>query len=532
MYRYTTIFNGLALALALLVATPAVSFAAEDPTLDAFMCYKTAIRSLRQKQSVTLSDAFEADNYGVRKGLFLCAPADVEGAGVIDEDTHLVAYRAKGQHNSRSNVELSDLFGSLSFNTSKRSMMLMVPTAKSLDGPAGDPDPDSLVDHFRCLRASETEGTPAFEGASVTVVDQFGTRDVEVRQVRSICVPTNKNDEGIKDDSNYLICYRVDADPKSVNIDAQISNQFGATKVRVKRAATLCMPPVPVCVPTAADDATCDGVDDDCDDLVDEDYASTATSCGVGACAASGSTSCVAGAVEDSCAAGTPANDDATCDGVDDDCDGAADEDYVSQATSCGVGACASTGSTSCVQGSVADSCSAGSPAQNDATCDGVDDDCNGTADEDYVLNQTYCGCAQTGFAVCQNGTVGDTCVPEEEICDDFEDNNCNEQIDEGCDGEAGCPCADMVFGAASYNDDFPASSCEYNPGISLFLREESGQRELVVDRNKGGGNCILSDSETEEQAVYVDITDQEADICEALLLQIADSDNVSCAPN
>ncbi|HSA60037.1 MAG TPA: LamG-like jellyroll fold domain-containing protein, partial [bacterium] len=137
---------------------------------------------------------------------------------------------------------------------------------------------------------------------------------------------------------------------------------------------------VDTCNPTegaAADDSTCNGSDDDCDGSVDEDYVSTATSCGVGECAATGTTSCVGGTVQDSCAPGTPAADDATCNGLDDDCDGSVDEDYVSTATSCGTGACASTGATSCVGGSVQDSCTEGTPAANDATCDGVDDDCD-----------------------------------------------------------------------------------------------------------------------------------------------------------
>ena len=78
----------------------------------------------------------------------------------------------------------------------------------------------------------------------------------------------------------------------------------------------------------------------------DEDYAPQATACGVGACAATGVTLVCFGCVEDSCTAGTPAADDATCDGVDDDCDGETDEDYAPQATACGVGACAATGVT------------------------------------------------------------------------------------------------------------------------------------------------------------------------------------------
>ncbi|HEX6852713.1 MAG TPA: thrombospondin type 3 repeat-containing protein [Candidatus Polarisedimenticolaceae bacterium] len=75
------------------------------------------------------------------------------------------------------------------------------------------------------------------------------------------------------------------------------------------------------------EDATCDGIDDDCDALFDEDYASLATVCGVGACTATGSTSCVTGSVVDSCVPGSPASDDTICNGIDDDCDGTIDED-------------------------------------------------------------------------------------------------------------------------------------------------------------------------------------------------------------
>ncbi|MCB9492500.1 MAG: PKD domain-containing protein, partial [Dehalococcoidia bacterium] len=183
----------------------------------------------------------------------------------------------------------------------------------------------------------------------------------------------------------------------------------------------------------AAADATCDAIDDDCDGTDDEDYAPTATSCGVGACSASGATACSAGAVVDSCSPGIPAANDATCDAIDDDCDGAEDEDYASLATGCGIGACSAVGATSCAGGAVIDSCSPGAPAASDATCDSIDDDCDGVDDEDYLSLPTACGigeCAASGATSCVAGGVVDSCDPGAPTSDA----NCD-ALDQDCDG-------------------------------------------------------------------------------------------------
>ncbi|MBF0107300.1 MAG: hypothetical protein HQM16_18470, partial [Deltaproteobacteria bacterium] len=185
----------------------------------------------------------------------------------------------------------------------------------------------------------------------------------------------------------------------------------------------------------------CDGADNDCDGSVDEDYVSRATTCGTGACAATGATSCVGGAVVDSCAAGTPAANDASCDGIDNDCNGSVDEDYVQRDTACGVGVCARTGRTSCTGGVVRDSCVAGMGSITDATCDGVDNDCNGVADEDYPSAATVCGvgaCVSTGRTTCNAGTVSNSCTAgtpaaDDATCDGI-DNDCNGVIDEDYD--------------------------------------------------------------------------------------------------
>jgi len=194
-------------------------------------------------------------------------------------------------------------------------------------------------------------------------------------------------------------------------------------------------PPDP-CVPSASVDTTCDGLDDDCDGSIDEDFSALTTGCGIGACSASGATSCVAGQLLDSCQPGAPAASDASCDGVDDDCDGSVDEDYSPLTTGCGIGACGATGSTRCELGQVLDSCQPGTPAASDANCDGFDDDCNGSVDEDYSPLTTSCGigsCGAAGSTRCELGQVLDSCQPGAPAASDA---NCD-GIDDDCDGSA-----------------------------------------------------------------------------------------------
>ena len=190
----------------------------------------------------------------------------------------------------------------------------------------------------------------------------------------------------------------------------------------------------PSCVPSSSDDASCDGVDNDCDGAIDEDYVSSATSCGIGACADAGATSCVAGAEVDSCNAGTPAADDASCDGVDNDCNGVVDDGFVAGVVNCGVGACAAVGSIACVAGVEVASCTPGAPAADDANCDGIDNNCNGAVDEGFVSAATSCGvgaCAAMGSTSCVAGAVVDTCTAGTPAATDATCDN----IDDDCDG-------------------------------------------------------------------------------------------------
>ena len=258
----------------------------------------------------------------------------------------------------------------------------------------------------------------------------------------------------------------------------------------------------------ADDDPTCDGTDDDCDGAADEDFAQAPTACGVGACVNAGVSDCVDGEQVDSCQPRPAAPNDAACDGIDSDCDGVADEDAGPRVVRCGVGACRRDGAARCVAGQTVETCTPGQPAANDASCDGVDDDCDGRPDEDYVERPTECGagvCAAVGAVTCRNGGEVNTCVPgdpdaADDDCDGVDD-NCNGVADENfqpvrttC-GVGGC----RAVGRLECRNGVRVDSCEPNPAAprdascNAFDDDCDGRLDEdyeVVDIACGVGEC------------------------------------------
>ena len=142
----------------------------------------------------------------------------------------------------------------------------------------------------------------------------------------------------------------------------------------------------------------CNGVDDDCDGKTDEVEDVGTIVCGTGQCQVELS-SCTGGAPTE-CDPFVGAEDE-ICDGVDNDCDGLTDEDIASW--TCGIGACAHeligcilTGPGSC------------DPMEGvaDEICDGLDNDCDGETDEDQ--GTITCGtegiCPPVVVPACLNG--------------------------------------------------------------------------------------------------------------------------------
>lgn len=209
------------------------------------------------------------------------------------------------------------------------------------------------------------------------------------------------------------------------------------------------------CIPTGGGVEACDDRDNDCDTSIDEGFNLDTDENNCGRCGnvcnlLHATADCQAGACEvAACDPGfvdvnpavpgceyqcTPSGGGIeTCDGVDNDCDGTVDDGNPGGGASCGtdVGAC-STGTTTCQFGVLFCVGAVGGGAE---TCNDVDDDCDGTIDDGFDKQNDPLHCGGCSPCMVANGTAG--CAL------------------------GACTVASCTFGFVDF-DGNPANGCEY----------------------------------------------------------------------
>lgn len=196
----------------------------------------------------------------------------------------------------------------------------------------------------------------------------------------------------------------------------------------------------------------CDGKDNSCDGTVDLLPVDAGRSCSTGleGICGTGRTSCIGGVLE--CEPDTlPNTQPETCDGLDNDCDGLVDESRQVDENNnfvLGLGDACVIGSASCMNGTqLCDPSRGGLYCEgtvdtNDTLCNGIDDNCDGVIDSGVANLHTVCRagegiCRTLGTYVCDTdpsapavcSATPNMAAAHDEVCD-FLDNDCDGVID------------------------------------------------------------------------------------------------------
>lgn len=92
------------------------------------------------------------------------------------------------------------------------------------------------LEHFKCYSLEKAK----FKKRSVTLTDQFGSRQTTLGKRKELCNPVQKNNEPFLNTPAHLMCYTVEAtDPNKL---VAVYNQFGSQQLQVRGAQRLCVP--------------------------------------------------------------------------------------------------------------------------------------------------------------------------------------------------------------------------------------------------------------------------------------------------
>ena len=231
--------------------TPTVT---QTPVGRHYQCYEVNRKPFTQFENVQVTDAlFGSSLVDVRQAKRLCNPADKndEDPTAPNETEHLVGYNIR-QVSPRflkfPNIFIINQFGVVTVDAA-RPRFLLVPSTKEI-GVVPPPQGPPTIDHYKCYNLARTARTNL---ENIKVDDQFGTIFEDLKRPAHLCMPADKNGEGIPAPAEFLVCYTAKAnrDPRFIAPGPIfIDNQFNDSAfIGITRPTELCVPSIvrPAC---------------------------------------------------------------------------------------------------------------------------------------------------------------------------------------------------------------------------------------------------------------------------------------------
>jgi hypothetical protein len=295
------------------------------------------------------------------------------------------------------------------------------------------------------------------------------------------------------------------------------------------------------CVPAAE---LCNGLDDDCDGVVDNVPTDAGRACtaGTGACETTGEIACVDGELVCDAVANAPTAEFCGND-VDDDCDGEIDEGFPNLGDSCtiGEGACSSNGTVVCSQDQLVAVCDAPVIDPSPELCGNqLDDDCDGEVDEDFAIG-TPCSvgegaCRADGVTICSASGESTVCdavaaAPGDELCGNGIDDDCDGQTDEdfalagmACSVGTGACAAVGIYECSADLLDIVCNASAGPPTAELCGNNIDDNCDGQVDEGFGDLGTACTVSLNTCSAIGTVVCDGTTTICDAVVTPTAET--------
>lgn len=192
-------------------------------------------------EQVLLEDLFEEETYRLGSTRSVCTALDAPASQLA---SRLACARLKTPHGGRSkgpDVRVRNALGEHALAVGKARELCLASATPQAPEEVG-------LDSMKCYSVSSGFRGPRFQATSLTLVDEFGSANVDVLGPEMLCNPASVDGGGVLHEAVHLVCYRIVERWRWGRVDffrprtVRVDGYFGEDVVTLLRRELLCVP--------------------------------------------------------------------------------------------------------------------------------------------------------------------------------------------------------------------------------------------------------------------------------------------------